>query len=90
MMERGYVEKEKLITKIYQSASLRYNNLDNSVYVSRRIRDLIRNHNPITSFSEELFKQTVESVSFDEDQHANIRLINGQTIKRRERDESAG
>lgn len=90
MLERGYVEKEKLKSKIYNSASLRYSSLDNNIYVSRRIKDLIRNHKTITTFSDILFKQTVESVSFDEDQHAKIRLINGQTIKRGERYESNG
>ena len=90
MLERGYVEKEKLISKIYNSASLRYSSLDNNIYVSRQIKDLIRNHKTITTFSDILFKQTVESVSFDEDQHAEIRLINGQTIKRGGRYESKG
>ena len=80
ILDYGHADKEEMTSRLFEWASIKYSSLDEVKYTSRRLISVFTIQKPIDRFSYELFRKTVETISFNENHEAVIRLINGQLI----------
>jgi len=69
-----------LKSAIFGLAAAKYNQIDNTYYISHMLRADFEKQNPLFHFSEELFKRTVSKICFDDDGSPLLVLKNNQKI----------
>ena len=80
ILDYGQADKEEMKSRLFEWASMKYSCLDDVKYTSRRLISIFTIQKPVNRFSYELFRETVETISFNEDHEAVIKLINGQLV----------
>lgn len=73
-------DKTVLREKLFKCIAEKYAQIDNSPYVSRRLKADFEKSSPLSSFSAGLCSRTVESIRLSTDGTVSITLINGQNI----------
>ncbi|MCM1363519.1 MAG: recombinase family protein [Faecalibacterium sp.] len=83
----GYsIQKETLRKQLLQSVSLKYENIDNAVYIAKRLKADFANASPLSDFSGELFGRTVSELRLCENGSVILTLTNGQQIGKEQSD----
>ena len=80
LFDSGNPDKNELKAKIFEAASVKYNELNNYIYEGKKLQTLFRYQQFVKDFPLELFNRIVTTVSFDSDNNVIITLLNGQTI----------
>ena len=89
MMDYGHSDKNEIKVKLLEWISTKYVHLDAAKYISQKLKSLFSIRQPSKHFQTDLFRRAVECVSFDANEIAVIRLINGQEIGKESLHESA-
>ena len=75
-------DKNTLRKKMLECASLRYADIDSAPYIAHRLKAVLANAEPLSTFSLPLFKRTVQAVHLEKDGAVILTLINNQTIRK--------
>lgn len=79
-LEGFSIQKETLRKQLLQSVSLKYEGIDNAVYIAGRLKADFANASPLFDFSPELFNRTVSEIRICENGSVILTLTNGQQI----------
>lgn len=82
------IQKETLKKQLLQSVSLKYEDIDNAVYIAKRLKADFANASLLSDFSSELFKRTVSELRLCENGSVILTLTNGQQIGKEQSDGS--
>lgn len=80
-------DKKTVIEKMIECASLKYVDINSAPYIAHRLKAVLADAEPLSTFSLPLFKRTVQAVHLEKDGTVAITLRNNQTI--RKEDENA-
>lgn len=87
-LEGFSVQKETLKKQLLQCVSLKYKEIDNTVYTAKRLKADFANASPLSNFSSELFNRTVSELRLCENGSVILILTNGQQIGKEKNDGS--
>lgn len=87
-LEGFSIQKETLRKQLLQSVSLKYEGIDNAVYIAGRLKADFANASPLSNFSRELFSRTVSELRLCENGTVILILTNGQQIGKEQCDAS--
>lgn len=87
-LEGFSIQKETLRKQMLQSVSLRYKEIDNAVYIAKRLKADFANASPLSDFLPELFNRTVSELRLCENGSVILTLTNGQQIGKEQSDGS--
>lgn len=87
-LEGFSIHKKTLKKQLLQSVALKYKEIDNMVYISKRLKADFANASPLSDFSSELFNRTVSELLLCENGSVILTLINGQRIGKEKNDGS--
>ncbi len=87
-LEGFSIQKNTLRKQLLQSVSLKYEGIDNAVYIAKRLKADFANASPLSDFSPELFNRTVSELRLCENGTVSIILTNGQQIGKEQSDGS--
>lgn len=76
------IEKEQVKAAIFSLAAEKYRHTDNKKVITQMLRAEFEKQTPLSLFSPELFKRTVDRVRFDDDGEPTLVLKNGQNIRK--------
>lgn len=82
------IQKEALRKQLLQSVSLKYEYIDNAVYIAKRLKADFANASPLSDFSTQLFNRTVNELRLYDNGSVILALINGQQIGKEQSDAS--
>lgn len=83
----GYdFDKDALREKLYQRASIGYQQIDNEAYVEYKLRNTLEQHDILDGFDSELTNKTVKLIKLAESGSVSIILINDQEIRKEQTD----
>ncbi len=85
-LEGFSTQKETLRKQLLQSVSLKYEGIDNAVYIAGRLKADFANASPFSDFSPELCNRTVSEVRLCENGTVILILTNGQQIGKEQYD----
>lgn len=75
-------DKNTLRKKMLECASLRYADIDSAPYIAHRLKAVLADAEPLSTFSLPLFKRAVQSVHLEKDGTVAITFVNNQTIRK--------
>lgn len=87
-LEGFSIQKETLRKQLLQSVSLKYEGIDNAVYIAGRLKADFANASPLSVFSPELCNRTVNELRLCENGTVILILTNGQQIGKEQCDAS--
>lgn len=87
-LEGFFIQKETLRKQLLQSVSLKYEGIDNAVYIAGRLKADFANASPLSVFSPELCNRTVNELRLCENGTVILILTNGQQIGKEQCDAS--
>jgi hypothetical protein len=73
-------DKNTLRKKMLECASLRYADIDSAPYIAHRLKAVLANAEPLSTFSLPLFKRTVQAIHLGKDGAVSIKMINDQMV----------
>jgi len=73
-------DKNTLRKKTLECASLKYADIDSAPYIAHRLKAVLADAEPLSTFSLPLFKRTVQAVHLGKDGAVSIKLINDQMV----------
>ncbi|MEY8312488.1 recombinase family protein [Oscillospiraceae bacterium 42-9] len=73
-------DKDTSRKKILECVSLKYADIDSAPYIAHRLKAVLANAEPLSTFSLPLFKRTVQAVHLEKDGAVSIKLINDQMV----------
>lgn len=79
-LDSPFIDKEPLKNKIFEYASLLYSGLDIGEHITKKIRAVLENTRPLSSYDEELMDKTASAVTLHADKTVSLVLKNGQRI----------
>lgn len=82
------IQREILKKQLLQSVSLKYEGIDNAVYIAKRLKADFANASLLSDFSTELFNRTVGELQLCENGSVILTLTNGQQIGKEQSDAS--
>lgn len=83
----GYdFDKDALREKLYQRASIGYQQIDNEAYVEYKLKNTLEQHDSLDGFDPELTNKTVKLIKLAESGSVSIILINDQVIRKEQTD----
>lgn len=74
--------KDGLRKKMMECVSLKYANIDNEKYISKRLKADLEKSSPLLSYSADLCRRTVKSVLLGTDGTVDLTLMNNQKIRK--------
>lgn len=74
--------KDSLRKKMMECVSLKYADIDNEKYISKRLKADLEKSSPLLSYSADLCRRTVKSVILGTDGTVNLTLLNNQKIRK--------
>lgn len=74
--------KDSLRKKMMECVSLKYANIDNEKYISKRLKADLEKSSPLSSYSTDLCRRTVKSVLLGTDGTVDLTLMNNQKIRK--------
>lgn len=77
-------DKDTLRQKMLECVSLKYADTDSAPYTAHRLKAVLADAEPLSTFTLPLFKKAVQSIHLDKNGTVAIKLINNQTIRRDE------
>lgn len=86
ILEGFSIQKETLRNQLLQSVALKYEGIDNAVYIAKRLKADFAEASPLSDFSPELFNRTVSELRIYENGAVALILINGQQIGKEQSD----
>lgn len=75
-------DKTALRKKILECASLKYADIDSAPYIAHRLKAVLLDVEPLSTFSLTLFKRVVKEISLEKDGTVSIILLNDQTVRK--------
>ena len=84
LFDSRQLDKDIIRQKLLEEAAVNYRTLSSKQYEAQRLKDIFRSQKRSDEFSIELFNQSVDAISFDDNDSVNIRLITGQTVRKGE------
>ncbi len=75
-------DKNDLREKMLECMSLKFADINSAPYIAHRLKAVLANAEPLSTFSLALFKRTVQSIHLEKDGTTAITLINNQTIRK--------
>lgn len=86
----GYdFDKDALREKLYQRASIGYQQIGNEAYVEYKLKNLLEQHNILDGFDSELTNKTVKLIRLAESGSVSIILSNDQVIRKEQTDNAS-
>lgn len=86
----GYdFDKDALREKLYQRASIGYQQIDNEAYVEYKLKNTIEQHDILDGFDSNLTNKTVKLIKLAESGSVSIILINDQEIRKEQTDHAS-
>lgn len=86
----GYdFDKDALREKLYQRASIGYQQIGNEAYVEYKLKNLLEQHNILDGFDSELTNKTVKLIRLAESGSVSIILRNDQVIRKEQTDNAS-
>ena len=82
MLDSPSVDKEKLKNKIFECASLMYDEIDDTKFITKMLKAAFEKSEPLSVFNRELTDQTVMSITLYADKSTELTLKNGQVIRK--------
>lgn len=83
----GYdFDKDALREKLYQRASIGYQQIGNEAYVEYKLKNMLEQHDILDGFDSELANKTVKLIRLAENGSVSIILINDQEIRKEQTD----
>lgn len=82
MLDSSIIDKELLKNKIFEYASQRYAELDAGERITMEIRAALADKEPLSSYSAELVKAIVTTITLHEDKSVTFTLKNGQQVRK--------
>ena len=83
----GYdFDKDALREKLYQRASIGYQQIDNEAYVEHKLKNTLEQYNILDGFDSELTNKTIKVIRLAESSSVSIILINDQEIRKEQTD----
>lgn len=83
----GYdFDKDALREKLYQRASIGYQQIDNEAYVEHKLKNTLEQHDILYGFDSELTNKTIKVIRLAESGSVSIILINDQEIRKEQTD----
>jgi len=79
-------DKNTLREKMLECVSLKYTDIDSAPYIAHRLKAVLADAEPLSTFSLALFKRTVQAIHLEKDGIVSITLINNQTIRKDDED----
>lgn len=76
------IDKENLQKKMMRCVSLKYNAIDSASCIAKKLKADFENAKPLSAFSMDLFKKTVQSITLETNATVRIILINNQEIRK--------
>lgn len=80
MLDSSIVDKEKLKNKIFERASLLYEELDTTERTTELLKAAFEKSKPLSLYNRELTERTVKKIALYADRSISFTLINGQRI----------
>lgn len=74
--------KDSLRNKMMECVSLKYADIDNEKYISKRLKADFEKSNPLSAFSADLCRRTVKSILLGTDGTVGLTLLNNQKIQK--------
>ena len=71
---------KELLLRNTECTSMKYKAIHTTNHLTRRLRMEYQKHKPLTQYSAELFRSTVESVMIGDNGNISLVLLNGQRI----------
>lgn len=84
MLETTDFDKKLILSKIFELASSKYEDLDSGSYISNKIRTEFDKAKPLTDISLSLLSKTVKEIRLDKDADISLLLKNNQIIGKEE------
>lgn len=81
-LENVSVDREKVRTLICNLTSVKYSKIDNTHFISKKLKAEFEQSNPLSSFSKELFKRVAKGITLRPDCSVTIILQNNQSINK--------
>ena len=75
-------DKNALRKKMLESVSLKYADIDSAPYTAHRLKAVLADAEPLSTFSLTLFKRVVQEIQLTKDSTVSINLLNGQTVRK--------
>ncbi|WP_322176760.1 recombinase family protein [Acutalibacter caecimuris] len=73
-------DKNTLRKKMLECVSLKYADIDSAPYIAHRLKAVLADAEPLSTFSMPLFKRTVQAVYLETNGTVSIKLINDQMV----------
>ena len=75
-------DKNALRKKMLESVSLNDADIDSASYTAHRLKAVLADAEPLSTFSLTLFKRVVQEIQLTKDSTVSINLLNGQTVRK--------
>ena len=89
MLDSPAIEKEPLKNRIFEYASLLYEQLDTTERITERIRATLQRTRPLSCYNEELTAEIAAAITLHADKTVSLTLKNGQQIRKEKSDGSS-
>lgn len=89
MLDSPAIEKEPLKNRIFEYASLLYEQLDTTERITERIRATLQRTRPLSCYNEELTVEIAAAITLHADKTVSLTLKNGQQIRKEKSDGSS-
>lgn len=86
MIDSPAIEKEPLKNRIFEYASLLYEQLDTTERITERIRATLQRTRPLSCYNEELTAEIAAAITLHADKTVSLTLKNGQQIRKEKND----
>ena len=80
MLDTRDYDKNALRKKMLECVSMKYADIDSAPYIAHRLKAVLANADPLSTFSLPLFKRTVQTIYLGRNGTVSIKLINGQMV----------
>lgn len=89
LLDGSVIEKEPLKNRIFEYASLLYENLDTTQRVTEMIRATLQRTRPLSCYNGELTAEIAAAITLHADKMVSLTLKNGQQIRKEKTDGSS-
>lgn len=79
-LDKAVINEDEVIRLIFESASIKYSELQNTEYITEKLKAKFEKTDLLSAFSMELFSQTVNAIEFHTDHTISLLMKNNQRV----------
>lgn len=80
LLDKAVINEDEVIRLIFESASIKYSELQNTEYITEKLKAKFEKTDLLSAFSMELFSQTVNTIEFHTDHTISLLMKNNQRV----------